>query len=81
MHSVRNGGAEPRVHLVWDQLLTRQAYETAFGGKADPAWGGCITDDQRTPSAHRVERIGAYLKLPSPVDRDAAEQLDLCDTQ
>ena len=81
VHAVRNGGTERRAHLVWDQLLTRPAYDAVFGDKADPTWGACVKDQERTPSALRVERMGAHMRLPSLVDRDAAEQLDLCVTQ
>jgi hypothetical protein len=79
--AARNSGLERRVHLVWDQLLTRQAFDAAFGDDAGPAWATRIRDDQRTPSARRVERLGAYLRLPPAVDRETAEALELCGPQ
>lgn len=81
VHSARNTGTKRRVHLVWDQLLTRQAYEAVFAPEVDPAFGVRIQTADQVPGARRVERIGAYMRLPSPVDREAAEHLDLCNTQ
>jgi Aspartyl/Asparaginyl beta-hydroxylase len=81
VHAARNGGSERRVHLVWDQLLTRRAYDAVFGGDNAPAWATRTHDGERTPSPLRIERMGAYMRLPTPVDRDAAEKLDLCATQ
>jgi hypothetical protein len=78
VHAARNGGNEHRLHLVWDQLLTLQAYEAAFGSGPDPHWGRRFRDDERAFSALRVERMGAHLRLPPLVERAAANQVDFC---
>jgi hypothetical protein len=81
VHAVRNEGTERRVHLVWDQLLTREAYGAVFGEDAGPTWATRMLDDERAPDPLRVELMGAYVRLPPLVDWDEAEGLDLCDTQ
>lgn len=81
VHAVRNGGHERRLHLVWDQLLTRNAYETVFGDGKDPLWGTRIRDVERTPRSLRTERMGAFVRIPPPVSRDEAEDVDFCEVQ
>lgn len=81
VHAVRNGGAQRRVHLVWDQWLTRNAYDVAFGDDAGPTWATRIRDNERTPSPLRVERMGAYVRLPPSVASDAAQEVDFCNPQ
>jgi hypothetical protein len=76
-HAVRNDGAKRRVHLVWDQLLTRDAYDVLFGDGSSPCWGIRIADHERTPPVLRVERMGAAIRLPSPVGRDESTQIAL----
>jgi hypothetical protein len=81
VHAVRNGGAIQRVHLVWDALLTRSTYDAAFGDGPGPVWASRFKDHERTPAPLRVERMGAYVRLPSSITREAAEGLDLCHPQ
>jgi hypothetical protein len=81
VHAVRNAGAERRVHLVWDQFLTERAYAAVFGDNEEPTWGTRVRSDERAPAPLRVERMGASVRLPSPIDRTEAERLDFCDVQ
>jgi hypothetical protein len=79
IHSARNSGSQRRIHLVWDLLLTRESYDATFGGGL--AWSIPTEDDDRASSPLRTERMGAYVRLLPPVDREEAEQLDLCEPQ
>jgi hypothetical protein len=81
VHAVRNSGQTARLHLVWDQLLTRNAYEAMFGNGCDPEWGTRVCDDKNPPRPLRTERMGAFIRLPPPVTREEAEHLDLCEVQ
>jgi hypothetical protein len=80
VHAVRNG-SERRVHLVWDQLLTRDAYDVIFGEGNDPEWGRCIRGEERIARSLRTERMGACVRLPPSVTRKEAEQMDFCEVQ
>jgi hypothetical protein len=70
VHAASNGLLR-RIHLVWDVLLTRQAYRALF--EEGPAWSAPIADAERVPPPLRVERMGAFIGLPAEVGRDQAE--------
>jgi len=78
VHAARNGGAERRVHLVWDQLLTREAHAFLFGDAPLPAWLVRVPEADRTPAPLRTERMGAHVALPPPVSREDADRIALC---
>ena len=80
VHAARNAH-ERRVHLVWDQLLTRDAYEAVFGEARDPEWGICFCGEERIAQPVRTERMGAFVRLPPPVTREEAEHLGFCEVQ
>jgi hypothetical protein len=65
--------------FVWDMLLTREAYRATFG--EGPIWATPVPNADRLPVLLRTERMGAYVRLPSPVDRDEAVRLDFCQPQ
>jgi hypothetical protein len=81
VHAVLNAGTERRVHLVWDQLLTRRAYDLLFSAEEELAWGARLAAHEQVPAPIRTERMGAFVKLPPPIDRIDAERLDFCDAQ
>jgi hypothetical protein len=77
VHAARNPGTDARVHLVWDQLLTRAVFDGIFGDEPGLSWATPVPEPGRMPQAVRTERMGAYLSLPPPVDHEEARQLDL----
>jgi hypothetical protein len=77
VHAARNPGADARVHLVWDQLLTRAVFDAIFGHEPGLSWATALPDPGRLPRAVRTERMGAYLSLPPPVGREEARHLEL----
>ncbi|HKQ79960.1 MAG TPA: aspartyl/asparaginyl beta-hydroxylase domain-containing protein [Blastocatellia bacterium] len=80
VHWARNGGAESRLHLVWDMLLTREAFEFMF--EKASAWPlNRVAEDEQTPPPLRTERVGAYLRLPPIVDRNEIDRIDWCEIQ
>jgi hypothetical protein len=80
-HSARNRGDQGRIHLVWDMLLTREAFEFMFG-KAAGAWPlDQVAEDEQSPTPLRKERAGAFLRLPPLVDRDEIDRIDWCEVQ
>ena len=80
VHSARNRGDESRVHIVWDMLLTREAFEFMFE-KAGPWPLDRVAEDEWTPAPLRKGRVGAYLRLPPIVERDEADRIDWCEIQ
>lgn len=81
VHSARNGGEQGRIHLVWDMLLTRAAFDCAFGDKPCPPALLRIAEDRQTSAPLRTERIGAYLRLPPLVPSGEAHLAELCEAQ
>jgi len=81
VHSARNGGDEPRIHLVWDLLLTREAFAFMFGQAAHPEPFVRIAGHEQTLAPLRTERVGACVRLPRVISRDDADQLDWCPVQ
>jgi hypothetical protein len=81
VHSACNRGKDHRIHVVWDMLLTRDAFDFMFGNDAHPPPLLAIIESERTPAPIRMERVGAHLRLPSPVTRDEADRLVWCEVQ
>lgn len=78
IHAATNGAAR-RIHLVWDMLLTRDAYRVAFAD--GPSWASPVPRLGRFPRPLRIERMGAAIRLPPQVEREEAEQVDFCQPQ
>jgi hypothetical protein len=80
VHAARNG-AMSRLHLVWDMLLTRDAYHTIF--EAGPIWSDAVPAAERVPAPTRLERMGAALRLRPSVSsaQTASEQIRFCQPQ
>jgi Aspartyl/Asparaginyl beta-hydroxylase len=81
VHAARNSGQDDRIHLVWDLLLTRAAFELMFGDGPLDLPAARIAEAERVPTPLRTERLGAYLRLPRPVSRDEADSLGWCEIQ
>ncbi len=82
VHSAKNDGALPRIHLVWDMLLTKQAFECMFGDKSSS-----LSELTRLPAEEREliplrnEHIGAYRQLSPLVYPEESSELDFCEPQ
>ena len=81
VHAAANPGSLPRIHLVWDMLLTLQAFELMFGdGPAPPGL-------RRVPAAARsVRMLGSepiqdYARLPPRVTLLEADRISLSPVQ
>jgi hypothetical protein len=81
VHSACNRGEHPRIHLVWDMLLTRDALDFMFGNDSRTPRLLRIAESDQNPAPIRTERVGPYLRLPSSVARDEADRLVCCDVQ
>jgi hypothetical protein len=81
VHSARNGGNQNRIHLVWDMLLTRDAFEAMFE-RAACAWPlERVGEDELSPTPLRSERVGGYMQLPLLVPQNEINQIDWCEPQ
>jgi hypothetical protein len=81
VHSARNGGAQDRIHLVWDMLLTRNAFELMFGTHTPDLSAARIPARERIPLPLRVERTGASLRLPRVEPLSDCDCLKWCEVQ
>jgi len=81
VHSARNGGAEDRIHLVWDMLLTRDAFELMFGVLVPDFSAIRIPAGEQTPQPVRIERTGAWLRLPRMEPQSETGELAWCEVQ
>jgi len=77
VHSACNGGDHCRIHLVWDLLLTHEAYDVMFGDATWPLPLVRIPEDEQRVTPVRTEQIGAYERIPPTVTRDEADGLRL----
>lgn len=67
VHAAHNGGPRPRVHLVWDQVLTAEAFSLMLGDSpVDPPWRRLLGSDRLAPVVLR-KRLGAARRLPPQV--------------
>lgn len=71
VHSAANNGSEPRVHLVWDMILTARSYAALF--EVD-ALGPLCRAAPRKPSPVAHVEMGAFRRLPPQVPALEAEQ-------
>jgi hypothetical protein len=81
VHSASNGGAEERLHLVWDTLLTREAFELLAATAAPDFPAAQISAAERIPQPLRTERIGPFVALPAKVLPAEVERLGWCEIQ
>jgi hypothetical protein len=82
VHSACNGGADRRIHLVWDMLLTAEAFDCMFRGGANPLPPlERIEEREQIPLPLRTERTGAHMQIQPPVTRDEADGLSWCEVQ
>lgn len=81
VHSATNGGEDARIHLTWDMLLTREAFDRMFGAAPQASPLARISGEERDVAPIRTERVGAYRRLAPWASPDETLQLDFCDIQ
>lgn len=81
VHSAVNHAEQPRIHLVWDMLLTTEAFDLMFGSAPAMLPLERIPEHHAVPSPLRVERAGAHRRLPPRVMLDDESILELCEPQ
>lgn len=81
VHSATNCGADSRLHLTWDMLLTREAFDAMFGEGSPAAFARRVPEEEADPAAMRTERVGAYRRLPPLVSPEEAFKLSFCEVQ
>lgn len=81
VHAARNGGPAPRVHLVWDVVLTGAAYELLFADGTAPDPLRRITGAERAVVPLRTERVAGARRLPSVLSRAETDTARLVDSQ
>jgi hypothetical protein len=81
VHSASNNAQTVRIHLVWDMLITREAFRFIFEEPGPIAPLQRISEEQQVLAPVRTERVGAYLRLPPTVSWDEAKKIEWCDVQ
>lgn len=81
VHAARNRGDRPRIHLVWDMLLTREVFELMLGSDVPSVPLDRVAPDERSPAPIRTERVGVYRRLSPMVAPEQARALGLCEPQ
>jgi hypothetical protein len=82
IHSAANHGDSPRVHLVWDMLLTRAAFDLMFGEASQLALPlERISEGDQEMIFRRRERMVPPRRLRRAVSWREARQVDFCEVQ
>lgn len=81
VHAASNEGAAERIHLVWDTLLTRAAYDILAGGTMPDFPASRIAPGDRSPKPLRSERIGPFVALPARAPPTEADHIGWCEVQ
>lgn len=81
VHSACNGGNDIRVHLVWDVLLTRNAYSFLFKDEPPDGMLKRFAETEQVPRCLRTEKVGAYARIAPQVTREQADWIVWCDVQ
>ncbi|MCO6442253.1 MAG: aspartyl/asparaginyl beta-hydroxylase domain-containing protein [Nitrococcus mobilis] len=76
VHSADNRGESPRVHLVWDALLTKRLFRLI--SSTCPAPDYLIALGAVAPRAVATRSIGPYRRLAPAVSRAEAATMNLC---
>lgn len=81
VHAAANLGSAPRIHLVWDLLLTPQAFEQMFGDALEPPGLRRLAPHQRELRTLGREPTPNYARLPPRVTPIEANRLALSPVQ
>lgn len=79
IHGAVNHGTRPRVHIVWDMVLTDAAYELMFGEGKAPSPLVRVNRERRLPTALGSQRQGASRRMPATVSEADRAGLRLAD--
>ena len=77
VHSAQNGSSNMRIHLVWDMLLSRAAFDVMFGESVLSLPIIRFQEHERQVTPIRMEHIGSYERIPPAITRDEADHLEL----
>ena len=81
VHAAANQGGEPRIHLVWDMLLTPRAFEQMFGDAVEPPGMRRLAPHLRAIPLRGREPMPNYARLPPRVTPLEANRLALSPVQ
>ena len=81
VHAASHDGAEERIHLVWDTLLTFAAFDILAGAATPGFPASRIAPGDRLPKPLRSERIGRFVALPPRVPPAEAARVGWCEVQ
>lgn len=82
VHAAANRSDEVRIHLTWDLLLTRQAFDAMFGATGLPSETFTpIGPGEAVPAPIRIERVARYERIAPNVTPAEAATLALCEPQ
>lgn len=81
VHAAENPSGAPRVHLVWDQLLTREAFDLMFGARLAPAGWRRLTGEHRRLRVLESCALPRYARLPPRVTPSEAARVVLSPAQ
>ena len=81
-HSARNGGDQPRIHLVWDLLFTRDCFALLFGTDSDlPLSARRLSPAEQHVLSLRKERMGPIRRMPDPFPELSVQDIDFLELQ
>ncbi len=75
-HTAKNNGDSPRIHLVWDALLTEKLFHFLFHNHHQIDF--LQYNKPIAVRAKRLEDIGSYRRLPPQVKESELSELSLC---
>jgi hypothetical protein len=81
VHAATNAGGAPRIHLVWDLLLTQQVFEMMFGDAPVPPGLQRLAPHEREMRPRGREPMLNYARLPPCVTPLEADRLVLSPVQ
>jgi hypothetical protein len=81
VHAASNPSGGPRIHLVWDLLLTPQIFALMFGQSAAPRGMQRLTGGTRILRPLARDPLLRYARLPPLVTPLEAQQVALCAVQ
>ena len=81
VHAAINPGGAPRIHLVWDLLLTRQVFELMFGDTPAPSGLQRLASNARAVRSLAQEPMHRFARMPPRVTPLEAERLALSPVQ
>lgn len=81
VHGADNPSGAPRIHLVWDQLLSQDVFDLAFGSRPVPiGWRRLQGNDRAVPMTAGGS-VPSYSRLPPLTTSKEAERVALSPVQ